>query len=88
MRHWTGLLLLCLTATSVQADLVLARRGQPADTVIVHAADAPESIKLACNELQMYMERMTGVKMPILAVEGDSRRQAALFGGIAWMPVP
>ena len=65
MRHWTGLLLLCLTATSVQADLVLARRGQPVDTVIVHAADAPESIKLACNELQMYMERMTGVKLPI-----------------------
>ena len=65
MRHWTGLLLLCLTATSVQADLVLARRGQPADTMIVHAADAPESIKLACNELQMYMERMTGVKLPI-----------------------
>ena len=80
MRHWTGLLLLCLTATSVQADLVLARRGQPADTMIVHAADAPESIKLACNELQMYMERMTGVKLPIQDDGGALPTKAILVG--------
>ena len=80
MRHWTGLLLLCLTATSVQADLVLARRGAAADTVIVHAADAPESIKLACNELQMYMERMTGVKLPIQDDGGALPKKAILVG--------
>ncbi len=80
MRHWTGLLLLCLTATSVQADLVLARRGQPVDTVIVHAADAPESIKLACNELQMYIERQTGVKLPVQDDGGALPKKAILVG--------
>ena len=80
MRHWTGLLLLCLTATSVQADLVLARRGQPADAVIVHAADAPESIKLACNELQMYLEKQTGVKLPIQDDGAALPKKAILVG--------
>ncbi|MBR4902446.1 MAG: DUF4838 domain-containing protein [Victivallales bacterium] len=80
MRHWTGLLLLCLTATSVQADLVLARRGTAADTVIVHAVDAPESIKLACNEMQMYIERQTGVKLPIQDDGGALPKKAILVG--------
>nr|MCR4575609.1 DUF4838 domain-containing protein [Lentisphaeria bacterium] len=80
MKHLTGLLLLCLTATSVHADLVVAHRGQPADTVIVHAADAPESIKLACNELQMYIERQTGVKLPIQDDGGALPKKAILVG--------
>ena len=80
MKHLTGLLLLCLTATSVQADLVLARRGAAADTVIVHAADAPESIKLACNEMQMYIERQTGVKLPIQDDGGALPKKAILVG--------
>ena len=89
MRHWTGLLLLCLTATSVQADLVLARRGTAADPVIVHAVDAHESIKLACNELQMSIERQTGVKLPIQNDGGRCRRRRFLSAShVIWRNCP
>jgi hypothetical protein len=58
---------LFLTAPSGRAEeLVLADRGQSAYRIVVADAASP-STKHAAEELQMFLEQMTGAKLPIVS---------------------
>ena len=60
-----GLYLAIQTATFAE-ELVLADRGQSAYRIVV-AASASPSTKHAAEELQMFLEQMTGAKLPIVS---------------------
>ena len=57
----------CYAASS---PLVLAQQGR-SNFTILHAADAPDSVRKAALELQDYIEKSTGAKLPI--VSGEAR---------------
>lgn len=72
---------LCLAvATPSMADMIVARRGQPAACSIVHADDAPPPIVLAAKELQDFARQMTGVELPIISDAVELPAQAILVG--------
>ena len=72
---------LCLAVTTPSmADMIVARRGQPAACSIVHAADAPPPIVLAAKELQDFARQMTGVELPIISDAVEQPAQAILVG--------
>ncbi|MBO4620514.1 MAG: hypothetical protein J5654_10450 [Victivallales bacterium] len=52
-------------AAMAQTELVLAQRGEAPAYVIVLAADAGESVRFACEELQKTIALQTGVTLPI-----------------------
>ena len=56
---------LTVAACAHGGDLVLAERGLPATHAIVVAADAGESVQYAAQELQHYVEALTGVTLPV-----------------------
>lgn len=81
----------CLAiAAPCMAEMIVARRGQPAACSIVHAADASAPIILAAKELQDFTCQMTGVELPIVSdaealppqaiLVGPSRHSAAIPG--------
>lgn len=59
--------------------LFLARAGRPAATIVV-PADAGERLKLAAEELQRYVRRICGIKLPIRA-DGQGVEGAGLYIG-------
>lgn len=59
-----SLLLLTLGGVSAFADVPLVESGK-AGCVIHHAADAPETARLAAKELQRVIQRATGVELRI-----------------------
>jgi hypothetical protein len=68
-------------------DLVIVEDGRPVATIVV-AANAGERVKLAAEELQTYLEKMSGAKLPIVTdaaspqgtmiLVGDSKAAAAV----------
>ena len=71
--------------------LTLATRGQPATYSIVRPAAASPSQTYAAEELQKFVEQMTGVRVPVITDDaplparaillGDTRHTAQLLGG-------
>jgi len=75
------LLLLCGAAGVASArDIVLARTGQPADYTIVCPDQASPSQRYAAEELQSFVERMTGVRLPITTDDQPLPPKAILLG--------
>ena len=80
-----------LASVADAQPLTLAARGQPAAYTIVRPANASPSQIYAADELQKFMEQMTGVKLPIVADDaplperaillGDTRHSAAILRG-------
>jgi hypothetical protein len=92
--HWFSLaaIIVLFAVGSVHAgDLVLADGGQSAYAIVV-ADDASPSTKHGAEELQKYLEEMTGAKLPIVSdkqpaaekeiILGDNARFKALNTGI------
>lgn len=63
---WLGLL---ATAAAAAADLVIVQDGQPKATIVI-AKEAPEPVRqklqTAAEELQNYLEKISGAKLPIV----------------------
>ena len=53
-----------LLASSASAKIVLVRDGQPACTIVI-APDASEREKAGATDLQLYLGKMSGAKVPI-----------------------
>ncbi|MDB6004584.1 MAG: hypothetical protein JWR15_1571 [Prosthecobacter sp.] len=70
------LLLSSLTLAAAGADMPLVQDGR-STSVIVHAADAPGSVRKAAQELQRYFEKVTGAKLPIMP--GDAPAQSSFI---------
>ena len=51
-------------SASARADVALADKGKSRHRIVV-AADAIPSERYAAEELQRYLERLSGVKLPI-----------------------
>ena len=72
------------------AGLTLAKRGQEASYVIMHAEDAAPSVILACQEFQQFLCQQTGVTLPVVTdaealpakavLVGDTRHTRGLLG--------
>lgn len=81
MKFYLVLLALWLGAVGMaQEVLTLAKHGEVPDYTIVHAADAGDSVKLACQELQKYIAIQTGVTLPIQDDSGELPAKAILVG--------
>jgi len=67
----SGVMLVCAlgVAQGAAAELVLVEDGQPRATIVV-AKDAPEAVRrktqTAAEELQTYLEKISGAKLPIV----------------------
>jgi hypothetical protein len=59
--------------------LVLADKGQAKATIVV-AADAPDKVKAVAQELQHYLEKISGAK-PAVASEADNPQGTLVFVG-------
>ncbi|NUQ64208.1 MAG: DUF4838 domain-containing protein [Pirellulales bacterium] len=60
-------------------ELVLADQGRARATIIV-AADTHPKVKAAAEELQTYIEKITGVKLPVATDAGDPSGPLVLVG--------
>ena len=58
-----GLLMLCIYSTNAQ-QIDLAKNGKPLATIVI-PAKAPSCINSAALDLQKYVEKICGVKLPI-----------------------
>jgi hypothetical protein len=65
--------LLCGAAHAAQSNLAIVEDGR-SRFVIVHATNAPGSVRTAAQELQRYVEKSTGAKLSM--VTGDAPLQA------------
>ncbi len=72
-------ILLLTGAASAGADLTLIDNGQSAFRIVV-AADAIPSERYAAEELQRYLERMGGAKLPIVADTEPVQANEILLG--------
>lgn len=60
-----GLVLACtLTVRAGPDGFVLARDGRPAATIVI-ATNAPKSVRFAARELQAFVERLSGARLPL-----------------------
>lgn len=62
------------------AQLRIAERGKAPEYTIVHAADAAPSVVLGVKEFQSYVERQTGVKLPVSTDAAPLPPKAILVG--------
>ncbi len=60
------------SAAHARTELALVQQGH-SRFVIVHAADAPGTVRTAARELQSYVEKVAGAKLPIIS--GDAPAQ-------------
>ncbi len=65
------------------APLTLARRGSPAEFTIVTPAQASEAERYAAEELQTFLEKVAGVKLPIASDASALPAKAILVGSTA-----
>src|SRR2546430_3855341 len=56
---------LSLCAVAAEKGLVLAENGQPKSSIVI-AAEPDAKTKLAAEELQSYVEKISGAKLPIV----------------------
>ena len=60
------LTVLCVSAVqALAADAFLVKDGQPRAEIVI-ANDPPRTTRLAAQELQMYVEKISGAKLPIV----------------------
>jgi hypothetical protein len=59
---------MALAAGAACFGLDLVRDGRPTATIVI-APDAPRMVRFAASELQTYVEKATGAKLPIAEVE-------------------
>lgn len=82
-KHWLAGLALgcfCLTvATNCQADLNLADKGQSQYRIVVPAGAIP-SERYAAEELQRYLEKLSGAKLPIVTDAEKPTAREILLG--------
>ena len=64
----------------VPGELVLARRGAPAEYAVVLPAAASESQRYASEELVKYVEMTTGVRLPVVT-EREARPEKGIYLG-------
>jgi hypothetical protein len=89
-RRWACLLLALgcnLSRTASAADMALVEQGQPRATIVIAAKASPKAATAAA-ELQFYVERLSGARLPVvgdttfpdgpLVLVGASRLTAAL----------
>jgi hypothetical protein len=92
MKRLASLLTAAIAPVALFAQtLTLATRGQPATCSIVRPAASSPSQTYAAEELQKFVEQMTGVRVPIITDDaplparaillGDTRHTAHLLGG-------
>ncbi len=66
---WTAFIALtasaCVLTHAAPNDLTIVIEGISRFSV-VHAEDAPNSVRIAAKELQHYVEKSTGAKLPIV----------------------
>ncbi len=73
---------LCLaTATLAVAapDLILVDRGKPATVIVIPTAPTPHELK-AATELQLYIKRISGAVLPVVADATPERSAEILLG--------
>lgn len=77
------LLILCrlstVEAAETKGELVLADAGRSAYQIVV-ATSAPTSTRYAAEELQRFLEQITGVRLPIIADSAPSQDREILVG--------
>ncbi len=71
--------LFSLDAASAEKGLVLAENGQPKASIII-AAEPDAKTKVAAEELQSYVEKISGAKLPILDDTAKPAGAALLVG--------
>ena len=69
----------CSPAPATVTDMPLVRDSR-SPFHIVHAADAPRSVRTAAQELQRYVERSTSAKLPITAGDAPARSPFIVLG--------
>jgi hypothetical protein len=81
MKNALMFLLAVLTAWPAAAgELVLAERGKSAQYTIVAAEKPAPSVWTAVNELRTYLERSTGVRLPLATDAGELPERAIVVG--------
>ncbi|MBO4345073.1 MAG: DUF4838 domain-containing protein [Victivallales bacterium] len=78
MKRVLALLTAGVLATASALDI--AQRGKPADCSIVIAENAAKPYLSAANELQKFVEEMTGVKLPIVSDNEPLPPKAVVIG--------
>ncbi|MCX7886590.1 MAG: DUF4838 domain-containing protein [Verrucomicrobiae bacterium] len=73
------LLVLAACATSKRAELMLADAGH-SDYRIVIAKDCSPSVRYAAEELQSYLQKITGARLPIVTDAEPAQRREILVG--------
>lgn len=68
-----------LMATSARADLTIANKGQSQYRIVVSASAIPAEL-YAAEELQRYLEKMSGAKLPIVTDAEKPRAHEILLG--------
>ena len=74
----TGILLAGLAGWTANA-MVIAKDGTPAATIVI-SADAGDKVRSAAAELQSYIEKISGAKLP-LATDGDATNGPVILVG-------
>jgi hypothetical protein len=65
--------------TASHADFTVVRDGKAAATIVI-AADAGEKVKIAANDLQTYLAKMSGAKLPLVADDPSPTGALVLVG--------
>lgn len=65
MTRWIAAALVLLLAVTAHAQMTIVKNGLP-NAAIVVAADANDNVKLAVNDLQTYIRKMSGANLPIV----------------------
>jgi len=70
---------LLVAAQAPASDLVIVANGQPKATIVI-AAEANDKVKLAADELQTYVEKMSGARLPIVTDAENPQGALILVG--------
>ena len=73
------MVVLGMWAGAGRADMVLVNDGRPAATIVV-SARASEKVKAAARELQTYVEKISGARLPLSTDEQDHNGALILIG--------
>ena len=82
MHKLTSIFVLCLStiaADNTHADLVLVKDGAPKATIVI-AAQSNDKVKVAAEDLQKYIENISGAKLPIVTDEKEPQGALILVG--------
>jgi hypothetical protein len=63
--YWLAVAAALASAACAEAKMTLVKDGKPQATIVV-AVDASKNAKIAAEELQLYVQKMSGAKLPIV----------------------